>query len=67
MELKKNMGSMDKTVRLVVAAVFLYLILFVGVSSVVAWILGILAVVFVVTSFVGFCPLYAPFKLSTKK
>ena len=67
MELKKNMGSMDKTVRLVVAAVFLYVAIFLSVSSVVAWILGILAVVFIVTSFVGFCPLYAPFKLSTKK
>ena len=67
MELKKNMGSMDKTIRLVVAAVFAILVVMGFATGVVAWILGILAVVFVVTSFVGFCPLYAPFKLSTKK
>jgi len=30
-------------------------------------ILGILAIIFVLTSLVGFCPLHVPFKLSTKK
>ena len=35
-------------------------------SGVWAVILGILAVIFVVTSLIGFCPLYAPLKLSTR-
>jgi len=37
------------------------------ISGVAAIVLGIFAVVFLFTSFVGFCPFYAPFKLSTLK
>ena len=36
-------------------------------SPVAAIVLGILAVVFVVTGVVGFCPLYLPFGISTKR
>lgn len=62
----KNMGTVDRIVRfiIVVAIAFLY---FTGViSGTVAIILGILGVIFLATSLVGFCPLYAPFKLSTR-
>ncbi|KPK08134.1 MAG: hypothetical protein AMJ56_12075 [Anaerolineae bacterium SG8_19] len=63
----KNMGTIDRIIRFIfaVAVAVLY---FTGViSGTLAIILGILAVVFLVTSIVGFCPLYAPFKLSTVK
>lgn len=63
----KNMGTVDRIIRFVfaVAVAVLY---FTGViSGTLAIILGILAAVFLVTSIVGFCPLYAPFKLSTAK
>ena len=63
----KNMGTIDRIIRFIfaVAVAVLY---FTGViSGTLANILGILAVVFLVTSIVGFCPLYAPFKLSTVK
>jgi hypothetical protein len=63
----KNMGTVDRIIRFVfaVAVVVLY---FTGViSGILAIILGILAAVFLLTSIVGFCPLYAPFKLSTIK
>ncbi len=63
----KNMGSLDKGIRLALAAVVVILYLTGVISGVWAIILGILAAVFVATSFVGFCPLYAPFKLSTCK
>ncbi|MCA9936469.1 MAG: DUF2892 domain-containing protein [Ardenticatenaceae bacterium] len=63
----KNMGSADRVVRIVVAIIFAALILMGTVTGVLAWILGILAVVFVLTSVVSFCPLYLPFKLSTRK
>ena len=65
--MKKNIGSADRAIRIVAAVAFAILALSGQVSSVVATILGVLAVVFLATSLVGFCPLYAPFKISTKK
>ena len=59
------MGTLDRALRLIAAAVFGYLYF----SNTVAGTLGIvllaLAVIFVFTSFVSFCPLYLPFKFST--
>lgn len=63
----KNVGSVDRIVRIVLALVFVGLIATGTVSGWVAIVLGILAAVFVLTAAVGFCPLYAPFKLSTRK
>ena len=61
----KNMGTIDRIIR-IVFAVLVVALYFTGViSGTLAIILGILAAVFVVTGIVGFCPLYAPFKLST--
>ena len=65
--MKKNMGSTDKVIRIILALVVAILYYTGVINGTVAIILGILAIVFVVTSFVGFCPLYFPFKLSTKK
>jgi len=61
------MGSLDRTIRIVLALVFVALIATGSVSGIVAIVLGVLAAVFVVTSLVRFCPLYLPFKLSTNK
>ncbi|MER3525188.1 MAG: DUF2892 domain-containing protein [Ignavibacteria bacterium] len=63
----KNMGSVDRIVRTIAAIVIVILLLTGALEGVVATILGILAIVFLGTSAVGFCPLYAPFKISTKK
>lgn len=61
----KNMGTIDRIVRLILA-VAVGVLYFTGlISGTVAIILGVLAIVFLLTSLVGFCPLYAPFKLST--
>lgn len=65
--MKKNMGSLDKMIRLVVALVLAGLY-FTGVLTGTIAIVGLaLAVVFVVTSFISFCPLYAPFGINTCK
>ena len=65
--MKQNMGSADRIIR-VVLAVAVAVLYFAGlISGTVAIILGILAIVFLLTSVVGFCPLYLPLKLSTKK
>lgn len=65
--MKKNMSSMDKGIRILLAVIIGVLILTNTVTGILAIILGIFAVVFLLTSFMGFCPLYAPFKLSTLK
>lgn len=67
MSFKKNMGTTDRIVRLVLAAVMFVVAFATPVGGVVATILTILGVVFVATSLVSFCPLYLPFKLSTRK
>jgi uncharacterized membrane protein len=64
--MSKNMGTIDRGIRLTLAAVIVVLYLTGVVSGVWAIIAGILAVIFVVTSLIGFCPLYAPLKLSTR-
>lgn len=65
--MKKNMGLMDKGIRILLAVIVGILIFTNTITGILAIILGIFAVVFLLTSFVGFCPLYAPFKLSTLK
>lgn len=67
MKLNKNMGTLDRITRLVIAAVIAVLYFTGNLSGLAAIILGILAVIFVATSFVSFCPLYLPFGLSTRK
>jgi len=67
MKLNKNMGTLDRIIRVVIAAVIAVLYFTGNLSGLAAIILGILAVVFVATSLVSFCPLYLPFGLSTRK
>jgi len=67
MKLKKNMGTLDRTIRLVIAAIVAILYFSGNLSGLAAIILGILAIIFVVTSFVSFCPLYLPFGITTRK
>jgi hypothetical protein len=63
--MKQNMGSTDRIIRVGLAVVVAVLYFANIISGTAAIILGILAIVFLFTSVVGFCPLYAPFKLST--
>lgn len=63
----KNMGLVDRVIRILVAVLVLVLYLAHVISGPLAIVLGVIAAVFVLTSFVGVCPLYLPFKLSTLK
>ncbi|MEM1116524.1 MAG: DUF2892 domain-containing protein [Bacteroidota bacterium] len=65
--MKKNMGSIDRGVRIGVAVLVAVLYATGVLSGPVALVLGVLAAVFVATSFVGTCPLYLPFGLSTRR
>lgn len=65
--MKKNMGSADRILRIVVA-VIVAILFFTGViTGLLATILLVLAVVFLLTSFVSFCPLYTLFGIKTCK
>lgn len=63
----KNMGIIDRVIRILLAAVVLVLYLTGVISGVLALVLGIIAVIFVLTSLIAFCPLYLPCKISTRK
>ncbi|NWF50638.1 MAG: DUF2892 domain-containing protein [Ignavibacteriaceae bacterium] len=65
--MKKNMGTLDRTLRILLAAVIAILFFTGQLTGTAAIILGIFAVIFLLTSAVGFCPLYLPLKLSTIK
>jgi hypothetical protein len=65
--MKPNMGTIDKAVRIIAALVIAGLY-FAGVlSGTIAIVLLVIAVIFIVTSFMSFCPLYYPFGISTRK
>jgi hypothetical protein len=59
--MKRNMGSVDKTVRIILGAIIIVL----GLYFQTWW--GLIGVVLLLTSFLNFCPLYVPFGISTKK
>jgi len=64
--MKKNMGTADRIIRLVIAAVIAILFFTNVISGVLGIVLLVLAAVFVLTSIITFCPLYWPFGLSTR-
>lgn len=61
------MGNMDKVIRLLIALIVVVLYFTNIINGTTAIVLGILAVIFLATSFISFCPLYYPFKISTYK
>lgn len=56
--MKKNMGGTDKLIRVILALIMGLLVYFEVVEDTLAYILLALAVIFVLTTLVGFCPLY---------
>jgi len=63
--MKKNMGTVDRGVRVLAALVVGWLIFNGTISGILAIVLGVFAVVFLLTSLIGWCPAYLPFGLST--
>ena len=63
--MKKNMGSTDRIIRIVLAVVIAGLYYGGIITGTLGIVLLAAAVVFAVTSFVSFCPAYVPFGLST--
>ena len=65
--MKKNMGTIDRVIRTITALAIAALYFTGQISGTVAIVLGIVAVAFVLTSFIGWCPIYLPLGLSTRK
>lgn len=63
--MKHNMGSADRILRIIIAAVFAWLYFSGTVTGTIGIILVVLWGVFVLTSLIGFCPLYAIFGMNT--
>jgi hypothetical protein len=65
--MKKNMGTIDKIVRLIFVTLIATLIFTHQITGVAAIVLGAFALIFLLTSLMSFCPLYLPFGISTRK
>jgi hypothetical protein len=63
--MKTNMGTLDRVIRLILAGIFAVLFFTETIAGTWGIVLMTLAVVFALTAVVSFCPLYAPFGIST--
>lgn len=63
--MKKNMGSADRVIRIILAAIFAVLYFTGTVPGTLGLVLVIFGAVFLLTSLVSFCPLYAIVGLNT--
>jgi hypothetical protein len=64
--MKKNMGTIDRVVRILAALAVIVLYLTNVISGTLAIVLLAFAAIFILTSFISFCPLYLPFGLNTR-
>ncbi|HEY4789298.1 MAG TPA: DUF2892 domain-containing protein [Bacteroidales bacterium] len=65
--MKKNMGTTDRVIRILIAVVIAILYFSHVIYGILGIILLVIGAIFLVTSIISFCPLYLPFKLNTGK
>ncbi len=65
--MEKNMGTADRIIRLLLVIIIAILYFTGQISGTAALILGIIALIFLVTSLIGFCPLYKVVGISTNR
>jgi predicted PurR-regulated permease PerM len=65
--MKKNIGTLDKGIRIIAIAVIAVLYFGGQISGIVGAVLGVVALILLLTSFVSYCPLYVPLKIATIK
>jgi hypothetical protein len=65
--MKKNMGSADRMIRIIIAVIIGILYYTGVVSGTVAIVLMVIGGIFLLTGFINFCPLYVPFGITTLK
>jgi len=65
--MKQNMGTIDRVIRIALALIVAILYFTDQLSGLAAIVLGIFAIVFLLTSLVGVCPLYTVLGIKTTK
>lgn len=65
--MKSNVSNLDRIVRVLIAVVVGILYYTNVISGTLAIVLGIVAVIFLATSLINFCPLYGVLGISTRK
>ena len=65
--MKKNMGTVDKAIRITIAAIIVVLYYTRTVTGTLGLSLIVLSGIFVLTSFISFCPIYTVFGIKTNK
>jgi hypothetical protein len=65
--MKKNMGTVDRIIRIIIAVILVTLYFTNIISGILGMVLIILSGIFVLTSFLSFCPMYLPFGIKTFK
>jgi hypothetical protein len=65
--MKKNVGAIDKVVRIFLVILIAALYFTHIINGLAAIILGVLAVILLLTSLISFCPIYWPLGISTAK
>lgn len=65
--MKKNMGIIDRGLRILAAVVVIVLYFTNVISGTIAIIGLVLSGIFILTSFVGSCPAYIPFGIDTRE
>ncbi len=63
--MKKNMGNLDRGLRVAAALAVVGLYLGDVIGGVVAVVLGVFAAIFLLTSTISYCPAYVPLGIST--
>ncbi len=62
--MKANMGDADRIIRIIMGFIFIVLAVIKGSLW---WILGVIGIIFIITSIIGYCPLYALLGIKTKQ
>ena len=65
--MKTNMGNFDRFFRILLAVTIAILYSSNLITDMLAIVLLVVAIAFVITSFIGFCPMYLPFGFSSKR
>lgn len=63
--MKKNMGGIDRILRLVVAALIIVLYFMDKFTGTLGIVLLVVAGIFIITSLFSYCPLYVPFGINS--
>ena len=63
--MKKNMGALDKSLRVLIAIVIALLFYLDVIEGTLAHVLMAFAIIFLITSFISFCPLYPILGINT--